>query len=93
MVRHSKRFWLALFIPLLLAPPCIAEDLREDARKAMKRAVEFYSTKVAAHGGYVYRYSHDLVKREGEGKTDLDTVWCSRRERPPSGWRSSRLTN
>ena len=75
MVRHSKRFWLALFIPLLLAPPCIAEDLREDARKAMQRAVEFYSTKVAAHGGYVYRYSDDLVKREGEGRTDLDTVW------------------
>ena len=75
MMRHFKRFWLALFIPLLLAQPCIAENLREDARHAMQRAVEFYSTKVASHGGYVYRYSDDLAKREGEGKTGLDTVW------------------
>ena len=75
MMRLAKRFWLAVFISLLLAQPCIAEDLHDDARHAMQRAVEFYSTKVATHGGYVYRYSDDLAKREGEGKTGLDTVW------------------
>ncbi len=75
MMRHSKRFWLAVIVPLLLAQPCVAADLREDSRQAMQRAVEFYSTKVASHGGYVYLYSDDLAKREGEGKTGLDTVW------------------
>ncbi len=75
MTRHTTRIWLTVFIPLLLARPSVAEDLREDARRAMQRAVEFYSTKVASHGGYVYRYSDDLAKREGEGKTDLDTLW------------------
>lgn len=53
-----------------------ADDaLREQARDAMLRAVKFYSERVAAHGGYVYRYSDDLKKREGEGATALDTVW------------------
>ncbi|HEX8912159.1 MAG TPA: pectate lyase, partial [Humisphaera sp.] len=32
-------------------------------------------TEVASHGGYVYKYSADLAKREGEGKTGPDTVW------------------
>jgi hypothetical protein len=53
-----------------------AEPLdRAQAADALRRAVEFYHTKVAAHGGYVYRYSADLAKREGEGKTGPDTVW------------------
>ncbi len=47
----------------------------KEAAGALRRAVEFYRTKVAAHGGYVYRYAADLSKREGEGKTDPDTVW------------------
>lgn len=74
----SSLFLRACFVGLMglmSALPCAAEDLRENARQAMRRAVEFYSTKVAVHGGYVYRYSDDLTKREGEGKTDLDTVW------------------
>ena len=75
MKRHLFRLWLALLILLLAVQISVAEDLREDARQAMQRAVEFYSKKVAVHGGYVYRYSDDLLKREGEGKTDLDTVW------------------
>ena len=75
MTRLAKGFCLAVFMLLLLARPCVAEDLREEVRVAMRRAVEFYSTKVASHGGYVYGYSDDLAKREGEGKTGLDTVW------------------
>lgn len=70
-----SHLWLVLLISLLTVQPSVAEDLREDARKAMQQAVGFYSKKVASHGGYVYRYSDDLAKREGEGKTDLDTLW------------------
>ena len=75
MTNSSARIGLILLVLSPVSGPCIAEDLREDARQAMQGAVEFYSTKVAAHGGYVYRYSDDLAKREGEGKTDLDTLW------------------
>lgn len=51
------------------------ESLRAESSKALQRAVEFFSNQVASHGGYVYRYSADLSKREGEGKTDRETVW------------------
>ena len=57
------------------APPAADPQLKRDAAAAMRRAVEFYHRKVSSHGGYVYRYSADLSKREGEGKTDADTVW------------------
>lgn len=51
------------------------EPLPAQAEAALKRGVDFYARQVASHGGYVYRYSADLAKREGEGKTDVDTVW------------------
>lgn len=56
------------------------EPLRDRARAALLKAVAFYRDQVAAHGGYVYRYSADLEKREGEGKVDRDRVWVQ-----PSG--------
>ncbi|MBM4156556.1 MAG: hypothetical protein FJ221_16235 [Lentisphaerae bacterium] len=62
---------------LLMAASLAAADdaLPEQAAKTLRRAVDFYSQHVASHGGYVYRYSADLAKREGEGKTGPDTVW------------------
>ena len=55
--------------------PADEAPLKAQAAKALGRAVAFYRHKVAAHGGYVYTYSADLAKREGEGKVGLDTVW------------------
>lgn len=53
-----------------------ADDaLRTEAQQAMRRAVKFFSKDVAVHGGYVYRYSDDLKKREGEGVAAPETVW------------------
>lgn len=57
------------------APAAADEALPVQAAEAMRRAVDFYGRQVAVHGGYVYRYSADLAKREGEGKTGPDTVW------------------
>jgi PelA/Pel-15E family pectate lyase len=57
------------------AAPAAAPSLRGEAADALRRAVDFYRHKVSSHGGYVYRYSADLTKREGEGKTDAETVW------------------
>lgn len=45
------------------------------ARDALLKAVRFYHTQVARHGGYVYAYSGDLRLREGEGVADEDTIW------------------
>ena len=41
----------------------------------LRQAVVFFATKTARHGGYVYQYSADLSKSEGEGVTGPDTVW------------------
>ena len=39
---------------------------RDEAVAALRRAVDFYRTKVAIHGSYGFRTSADLSRREGE---------------------------
>ena len=48
---------------------------REEARAALRKAVGFLRQKVSVQGGYVWLYSADLAKREGEGKVGATTVW------------------
>ncbi len=50
-------------------------SLPDEAAKALRRATDFFTTKVSAHGGYLWRYSADLSKREGEGRAGAETVW------------------
>lgn len=45
------------------------------AQAAFDRGVQFFAKEVASHGGYVYLYSADLTKREGEGQTTRDSLW------------------
>jgi hypothetical protein len=70
-------FKIVLALSLCVAARTVqAQDsLRPQAKEALKRAVDFFSQKVASHGGYVYRVSADLKKFEGEEKTGRDTVW------------------
>lgn len=77
LVRRVRFSALALSTFFVYALACHAADdgLPEQAVTALRRAVEFYREQVSAHGGYVYRYSDDLAKREGEGMTGPDTVW------------------
>jgi PelA/Pel-15E family pectate lyase len=73
MPRHSP---VALTLLLCFPASCLSDEpLTAQAGEALRRAVEFFSKKVSSHGGYVYRYSADLAKREGEGKVGPDTVW------------------
>ncbi len=57
--------------------PARAQDAltREQAADALRKAVTFFSENVSTEGGYLWRYSADLAKREGEGKADDQTVW------------------
>jgi PelA/Pel-15E family pectate lyase len=50
-------------------------ELRDQALKGLKRAAEFYRSKVALRGGYVYYTSLDLQERWGEGKATPDQIW------------------
>jgi PelA/Pel-15E family pectate lyase len=51
------------------------EDLTESAKAALRKAVAYFRENVSAEGGYLWRYSEDLAKREGEGKASPTTVW------------------
>ena len=70
-------------------------SFRPEAEKALKKAVTFFRTHVATEGGYLYRYSEDLSKREGEGRTNDRTVWVQPPGTPAVGlaylraWRST----
>lgn len=56
--------------PLAEAPP-----RRRQAAGALRKAVEFFRTEVATEGGYLWRYSEELARREGEGRASATTVW------------------
>ena len=74
--------WLSMVAcPDLLAQP----DTRDAARAAMRKAVRFFAEEVAVEGGYVWRYSADLSKREGEGKVARDRVWVQPPATPTVG--------
>ncbi len=51
------------------------DDLAQRAERALRQATDFYTQKVSSHGGYLWRYSADLQKGEGEGRGDAETVW------------------
>lgn len=48
---------------------------RQEAARALRKAVEFFHSKVSCHGGYLWRYSGDLALREGEGTASPTMVW------------------
>jgi hypothetical protein len=50
-------------------------NLREQAAAGLKRAVGFYRTTVSTEGGYLWRYSDDLARREGEAKATATQAW------------------
>jgi hypothetical protein len=59
---RSKAIWMAAAAILMPALACGAQQasLADEARAALRKAVEFYRTKVSTHGGYHFRYTADL---------------------------------
>ena len=49
--------------------------LKASAAESLHRATEFFRTKIATEGGYLWRYSEDLTLREGEGDATAATIW------------------
>ena len=77
---------MALLVIAALAPGLMAvtnaapraeatSPLREQARNALRRGVEFFRKEVAVEGTYLWQYSEDLSKREGEGKASATRGW------------------
>ena len=69
---HSLAVLLAV---LAVAARAAEPGLPADALAAMKRATACFTSTVATQGGYLWRYSKDLTKREGEGKATATQVW------------------
>ena len=49
--------------------------LRSRATEGLKRATNYFRKEVATHGGYLWRYSEDLSRREGERDATSTMVW------------------
>lgn len=62
---------------VLTACSALAEEsiTHEQAVAAMHRAVTFFRENCSSEGGYVFRVSADLEKREGEGRVGSTSAW------------------
>jgi PelA/Pel-15E family pectate lyase len=58
-----------------MAAPEDGRALRDQAARGLRRAVEFFRNEVAVHGTYLWRYSEDLARREGEGVASATRGW------------------
>ena len=48
---------------------------KSEATDALHQAITFYRNQVGYHGAYLWRYSADLEKQEGEGKAYRSSGW------------------
>src|SRR4051812_14218618 len=63
-----------LLVPLV-AVSADEPPLRERVVGVLRRATESFRKEVATEGGYLWRYSEDLSKREGERPATATMVW------------------
>lgn len=70
---------LTVFAGLIVASSATGQaaetPTREDAERALERAVRYFATEVSTHGGYLWTYSPDLKERAGEGKATASQIW------------------
>ncbi|MEA1950485.1 MAG: pectate lyase [Planctomycetota bacterium] len=72
-MRRTITIAAVLFLTASLAN---ADDaLRNQAAAALRKGTEFFRNKVATEGGYLWQYSDDLTRREGEGRAADSDVW------------------
>lgn len=74
--RKRAVLWTNLAVVWAVAAPVEAEPVSVDeAREALAKAVGYFRQEVSTRGGYLWVYSEDLAKREGEGKADEHQIW------------------
>jgi PelA/Pel-15E family pectate lyase len=70
------KFIFPLLITALTSHAATPDDaLRADATRTLERGVKFFRENVAVEGTYLWQYSEDLTKREGEGKATATQAW------------------
>ena len=78
MISYDKIAWLAVLCVtgnnlLPAAEPSPVQ--RAQVATSLRKAVDFFQQEVSVQGGYLWRYSTNLEKREGEGKASATTAW------------------
>jgi len=70
---------LAAIMTLLLGSVSFSQvdnaTLRQEAADSLRKATAYFRRNISTEGGYLWRYSEDLKRREGEDKADEATVW------------------
>lgn len=72
---HVVIFCIAAWVVLSSITFAADRDLPQEAEASVQRACKFFREQVSCEGGYLWRYSSDLAKREGEGRAGDLTVW------------------
>jgi PelA/Pel-15E family pectate lyase len=76
-MKYCKLLVVCIVI-MVQSPPFVnagQAKLKDECLKTMRRATKFFRTEVSTEGGYLWRYSEDLSRREGEGKATSTMVW------------------
>jgi PelA/Pel-15E family pectate lyase len=76
-LRSTAPAVLCLALASLPAGRARAADgpLRDRAAEALRKATAYFRTRVATEGGYLWRYSEDFSRREGEEVATATMVW------------------
>jgi len=70
-----RRLYLLIVIAFVSEAAASEPVTHGTAVEALHRAVDFFRMHASAGGGYVYRLSDDLQRREGEGMVGPTTAW------------------
>lgn len=62
-------------VSLTLTAGAASAPTQTEAKAALRKAVEFFQNKAGYRGAYLYLYSADLTKQEGEGMAHKTTGW------------------
>jgi hypothetical protein len=69
------RYILSLTITIFATATSAEDNLPAQARATLEKAVAYFTSKVATHGGYLWEYTPDLKERWGEGKATETQIW------------------
>ncbi len=64
-----------LSLAIAAVPLAAEEPTVDEARKALRRGVEYFRNNVSIEGGYLWRYAADFSEREGETPASPTTAW------------------
>src|SRR6185295_5644582 len=65
----------AVIVPSMAGPASTIPGPDKNALAAVERIADFFATRVAVSGGFVYAYSSGLAVRRGEGRVEEGVVW------------------